>query len=82
MAAELLEASPSQTLNLTEIQLEAIEAAPWLEHIKRRVQHYGYAFDYATRHIDPRRPLGDLPPWANLLVDTLLAQGNLTLTSP
>jgi len=26
--------------------LQAIDAAPWLEDLRRRVQHYGFRYDY------------------------------------
>mmetsp|Transcript_6543 Transcript_6543/g.11506 ORF Transcript_6543/g.11506 Transcript_6543/m.11506 type:complete len:371 (-) Transcript_6543:6897-8009(-) len=29
----------------------------------RRVQHFGYKFDYGTRRCDPNDPIGDLPDW-------------------
>jgi len=51
---------------------------PWLDHIKRRVQHYGYEFDYATRHIDAKKPLGGLPGWADDLIEELIGSGHLS----
>lgn len=41
----------------------AIDAAPWLDDLKRRVQHYGYRYAYAARRIDPTMELGPLPDW-------------------
>lgn len=29
--------------------LAAVDAAPWVDMAKRRVQHYGYRFDYVVR---------------------------------
>ncbi|GFR41729.1 hypothetical protein Agub_g2480, partial [Astrephomene gubernaculifera] len=40
----------------------------WEAMAKRRVQHYGFRFDYATRNVDPRQPLGPLPGWLGELV--------------
>lgn len=57
--------------------LEAVDSMRWLSHIKRRVQHYGYEFDYATRHIDPCKPLGELPAWATEVISLLLDNGHL-----
>lgn len=34
---------------------------PWSQVVARRVQHYGFAFDYVNRRVDPDRPLGPLP---------------------
>lgn len=44
--------------------LEAIDALPWLNDLKRRVQHYGYKYDYKKRAIDASMKVGDLPDWA------------------
>ncbi|GLI71013.1 hypothetical protein VaNZ11_016129, partial [Volvox africanus] len=45
----------------------------WEVMAKRRVQHYGYRFDYATRNVDPAKPLGPLPTWAAALADRIAA---------
>jgi len=44
--------------------LQAIDNGSWERLAKRRVQHYGYAFDYGTRQVDTQKPLGCLPIWA------------------
>jgi alkylated DNA repair dioxygenase AlkB len=44
--------------------LEVIDASPWLLDLKRRVQHYGYKYDYQKRTIDPSMKVGELPAWA------------------
>ena len=44
--------------------LHAIDAAPWNRDIKRRVQQYGYRYDYKARAVSTRDRLGDLPGWA------------------
>ena len=41
--------------------LAAIDAQPWLGDLKRRVQHYGYRYDYKNRRVDPSMVLGPLP---------------------
>ena len=47
--------------------LAAVDAEPWLADLKRRVQHYGYRYDYKARKVDPSMHLGTLPdrrsPW-------------------
>lgn len=43
--------------------LEMIDSAPWLLDLKRRVQHYGYKYDYKKRTVDPSMKVGDLPDW-------------------
>jgi alkylated DNA repair dioxygenase AlkB len=51
--------------------LAAIDAQPWLGDLKRRVQHYGYKYDYKARAIDQSMYLGPLPDWANDLAQRL-----------
>jgi alkylated DNA repair dioxygenase AlkB len=40
-----------------------IDLQPWLTDLKRRVQHYGYRYDYKARGITPDMKLGELPEW-------------------
>ena len=44
-----------------ETLLDAIDGQPWLSDLKRRVQHYGYKYDYRARKIVPEMYLGGLP---------------------
>jgi alkylated DNA repair dioxygenase AlkB len=48
-----------------------ISSNPWLTDIKRRVQHYGYKYDYKARGIDYSMFLGELPAWVNNLAKRL-----------
>src|SRR5262249_7484922 len=41
-----------------------IDAQPWLGDLRRRVQHYGYKYDYKARAVDVSMRLGPLPEWA------------------
>lgn len=43
--------------------LEAIDAGPWRTDLKRRVQHYGYRYDYRARSVSENDALGPLPEW-------------------
>lgn len=52
----------------------SIDAAPWLGDLKRRVQHYGYKYDYKARAVDESMFLGPLPEWAIDLGSTLVAR--------
>jgi alkylated DNA repair dioxygenase AlkB len=45
-----------------------IDAKEWSLELKRRVQHYGYRYDYKSRRIDPSMRLGPLPDFAIALV--------------
>lgn len=44
--------------------LAEIDAEPWRDDLKRRVQHYGYRYDYKARAVDQTMRVGDLPPFA------------------
>jgi len=44
--------------------MDSINKELWLSDIKRRVQHYGYKYDYKARSIDYSMFLGQLPSWA------------------
>jgi alkylated DNA repair dioxygenase AlkB len=43
--------------------LTIIESNVWISDLKRRVQHYGYKYDYRARTIDNSNYLGPLPAW-------------------
>lgn len=45
--------------------LEIIDQQSWRKDLKRRVQHYGYVYDYKARKITPDLYLGSLPEWLN-----------------
>ena len=47
----------------------------WSSELRRRVQHYGWRYDYEARKIDPSMRLGSLPPWADELARRLEAGG-------
>lgn len=52
--------------------LQAIDDRPWSPDLStRRVQHYGYRYDYRARQIDPDMHLGPLPDFAQPIVDLL-----------
>jgi alkylated DNA repair dioxygenase AlkB len=57
--------------------LAAVDAAPWLADLKRRVQHYGYRYDYAARKVEPSMYLGPLPAWAQPLAARLVAEKHM-----
>lgn len=43
--------------------LSQIDQQSWLTDLKRRVQHYGYKYDYKARTISNDAYLGPLPDW-------------------
>jgi alkylated DNA repair dioxygenase AlkB len=59
--------------------LAAIDAQPWLADLKRRVQHYGYRYDYKARKVDPAMYLGPLPGWSQTIVNRLAADGYMAV---
>ena len=48
-----------------------IDAEPWLNDLKRRVQHYGYKYDYKARAVTNDAYLGPLPDWITPVVQKL-----------
>ncbi len=52
-----------------------IERQPWITDLKRRVQHYGYRYDYTRRSVDPAMYLGPLPVWLTPLAQRLRDDG-------
>jgi alkylated DNA repair dioxygenase AlkB len=59
--------------------LEAIDSEPWLTDLKRRVQHYGYRYDYKAHKVDSSMYLGELPLWAKPLADHLTTDGHMAI---
>lgn len=55
--------------------VEIIDALEWDRSMKRRVQHYGWRYDYKARKVTPAHFLGPLPDWAEDLAGRLLASG-------
>ncbi|MBX2853617.1 MAG: alpha-ketoglutarate-dependent dioxygenase AlkB [Rhodobacteraceae bacterium] len=55
--------------------LTAIDAAPWITDLKRRVQHYGWRYDYKARSVPPDAYLGPLPDWLTPLAHRLADEG-------
>ncbi|HEU4403997.1 MAG TPA: alpha-ketoglutarate-dependent dioxygenase AlkB [Polyangiaceae bacterium] len=55
--------------------LAAIDAEAWGGELKRRVQHYGFRYDYKRRGVSAAERLGPLPPWAARLAARLAAEG-------
>lgn len=47
--------------------LSQIDQQSWLMDLKRRVQHYGYKYDYKSRAIGNDSYLGPLPEWLSSL---------------
>src|SRR5687768_12249370 len=54
--------------------LHEIDCHSWRSDLKRRVQHYGYRYDYKARRVDESMYLGALPPFALDVAKILLAR--------
>ncbi len=55
--------------------LSCIDQAPWLQELRRRVQHYGWRYDYKARRVTKDARLGPLPDWLEREVHTLSETG-------
>ncbi len=53
-----------------------INAAPWRTDLKRRVQHYGYRYDYKARQARREDYLGPLPDLFHQLAERLTSEGH------
>jgi alkylated DNA repair dioxygenase AlkB len=54
--------------------LSNLDNNEWLLDLKRRVQHFGYKYDYRARRIDSNSFIGEIPLWMNFLIERLLDQ--------
>jgi len=52
-----------------------IDAQPWCSDLKRRVQHFGYRYDYKARQARKEDYLGPLPPFLSDLAERLASAG-------
>ncbi len=52
-----------------------IDKSPWITDLKRRVQHYGYKYDYRARAVTHDSYIGPLPDWISVMAERLHAQG-------
>lgn len=52
--------------------LATVDAEPWRDDLRRRVQHYGYRYDYRRRSVGPDSYLGPLPRWAQEIAERLV----------
>ena len=57
--------------------IDAINSEQWLSDIKRRVQHYGYKYDYKARSIDYSMFIGQLPHWAMTMAQRLFDEKHI-----
>jgi len=55
------------TVEQEQLLISKIDEQPWLTDLKRRVQHYGYKYDYKARKITPNLKIADVPEWLQIL---------------
>ena len=51
--------------------LDKIDEQRWLDDLKRRVQHYGFKYDYKARKVALNMHIGELPDWLKRLSQML-----------
>src|SRR5947209_5139569 len=56
--------------------LALVEGQTWLTDLKRRVQQYGYRYDYTHRQAGSSSYLGPLPAWLAALALRLRQEGH------
>ena len=54
---------------------KTINQEPWLDDLKRRVQHYGYKYDYKKRSLDYSMYIGTIPQWTNFVTQRIVSKG-------
>ena len=60
--------------------LREIDKQPWLNELKRRVQHYGYKYDYKFHRINHSMRIAELPDWLQNFAERLKQKGFFTET--
>ena len=56
--------------------VQEIDTAPWRTDLKRRVQHYGYRYDYKARQARREDYLGPLPELFQQMAEQLTSEGH------
>ena len=55
--------------------LAQVDGGLWLDDLKRRVQHYGFKYNYRARKVDISMHVGELPEWLKRLSKKLHQEG-------
>lgn len=59
--------------------LAHVDKGLWLKDLKRRVQHYGFKYNYKARKVDMRMHVGQLPEWLKELSVELYIAGYMPI---
>lgn len=51
--------------------IEEVNKMNWLKDLQRKVQHYGYKYDYKSKSIDKDNFIGKLPTFCNFILDRI-----------
>ena len=65
--------------NEQEVALREVDQQPWSNELKRRVQHYGYRYDYKARRVDASMRVGALPAFAMPIAARLVERDLFTV---
>ena len=57
--------------------LDQIDEHQWRKDLKRRVQHYGFKYDYKARKVNLNMRIGHLPEWLQALGRRLYEDGHM-----
>ena len=57
--------------------MDLIDEQQWLGDLKRRVQHYGFKYDYKARRVAHDMRIGKLPKWLEELAEKLWKDGHM-----
>ena len=57
--------------------IKCIDTRPWRTDLERRVQHYGWRYDYRTRTVTQDMDLGPLPDWVADVASRLYSETKL-----
>ncbi len=61
--------------NEEKVLMEAIDRQNWSNELRRRVQHYGFRYDYKERIASEDQRIGEMPEWVVFLCDRLVERG-------
>lgn len=57
--------------------IHRIDEESWRSDLERRVQHYGWRYDYRARTVDQEMRIGPLPEWLQSIAKRLYAETHL-----
>ena len=77
----LIPNTPYITRDQESALIASIDDQPWLNDLKRRVQHYGYKYDYKARAVTPDSYFGPLPDWLDPVLETLPFKPNQAIVN-